>query len=129
VEKLSEEFDDIAFYLRGKLKLACSRYRPQESLSDLHQACELGACDMAFYFLSLAYFDLRDLPNSEMFARAALDRDPANPDFRKLVEGIERYKRFGWLRKRLVCLKAIKIWEPTRPEPWYAVGDFKELGY
>lgn len=128
VEKSAEEIDEIAFYLRGKLRFVCYRNRPQEYLPDLHQACELEACDMAFYFLSLAYFDLRDLPNSEKYARAALDRDPDHPDFCKLVEGIERFKGFGWLRQKLVILKAIEIWEPTQPEPWYAVGDFKELG-
>jgi tetratricopeptide (TPR) repeat protein len=129
VERSAEEIDEIAFFLRGKLKYIFYWNRPRESLPDLHQACELEACDMAFYYLSLAYFDLRDLPNCETFARAALSRDPSNPDFGKLVEGIERFKRFGWLRQKLISEKAIKLWEQTQAEPWYCVGDFGDLGF
>jgi tetratricopeptide (TPR) repeat protein len=129
MEKSTEAIDDIAFYLRGKLMLVRYWNQPRKSLPDLHRACELEACDMAFYFLSLAYFDLRDLPNSEKFARAARDRDPNNPDFCNLVEGIERFRGFGRLRQKLVNANAMEIWKPTQPEPWYAVGDFTDLGY
>lgn len=126
-EEQNSEIDETAYYFRGKVKYVYHTTRPKESLPDLHKACELDAGDMAFFYLSLAYFDMRDIDNAEKYARLALERDPDNPDFLKVVESIERYKGFGWLKRSLINSKAISLFEPTRVEHLYFIGPFPEF--
>lgn len=119
-----DKIDSIAYFLRGKIKYFCCRLRFTTPLIDLHKACDEEVCNMAFFFLSLVYFDLREYEKAEKFALAALSREPSNPDFKKLTDGIKRVQKFGWFRKSLISSRAYNLWTPTIAEPMYTLDKF-----
>lgn len=120
----TDKIDTIAYYLRGKIKYFSCRLRFTKPLNDLQKACDEDVCNMAFFFLSLVYFDLREYEKAEKFALAALSREPSNPDFKKLTDGIKRFQKFGWFRKSLISSRAYNLWTPTVAEPMYTLDKF-----
>jgi tetratricopeptide (TPR) repeat protein len=115
-----------AYFLRGRAKYA--RYsHPESALPDLHKACELEGSAISYHFLSLAYFDLRDMANAHKYAREALAREPLEEIYQKLVNGIERYMKAGWLIKILLNARAIELWPPIQTGPIFTLKVFSDF--
>jgi tetratricopeptide (TPR) repeat protein len=112
--------DPMAFLLRGRAKYAYHWFRPKKCLDDLRQAGASVDHGIAHFYSSLAYFDLRDIPNAEKSAREALAQAPDNEDFQRLVLGIEKYNNLGWFTRKCLSTKAIVLW-PLNKKAYHAI--------
>ena len=85
-------------------------------------SCDLGICGDAFSYLSMACFDLKEIPEAIKNAEEAFRRNPNHPDYIARLEGLKKFEALSFLKKVMSSKPAIDRWPQTQAWEMHDLG-------